>query len=247
MTKGYRDKHLEGTIDPSKCHFKAGRSILFILMGISFLILVACQQHTKSSEKSSEVSNDNTTQVELSISDDSLLNLVQYQTFNYFWEGAEPNSGLACERVHLDNIYPSNDKNIVTTGGTGFGLMAILVGIERGFITREEGFNRFDKMVSFLEKADRFHGAYPHWLNGETGKVKPFSKKDDGGDLVETAFLMQGLLAVRQYFSDGNEQEKALAGRINTLWEAVEWDWYTQGKDVLYWHWSPNYGWDMNV
>ncbi|WP_236665024.1 glucoamylase family protein [Marivirga atlantica] len=246
MTKGYRDKHLEGTIDPSKCHFKAGRSILFILMGISFLILVACQQHTKSSEKSSEVSNDNTTQVELSISDDSLLNLVQYQTFNYFWEGAEPNSGLACERVHLDNIYPSNDKNIVTTGGTGFGLMAILVGIERGFITREEGFNRFDKMVSFLEKADRFHGAYPHWLNGETGKVKPFSKKDDGGDLVETAFLMQGLLAVRQYFSDGNEQEKALAGRINTLWEAVEWDWYTQGKDVLYWHWSPNYGWDMN-
>lgn len=181
------------------------------------------------------------------ISDDSLLTLVQYQTFNYFWEGAEPNSGLARERFHEDDVYPSNDKHIVTTGGTGFGLMAILVGIERGFITREEGLKRFEKMVSFLEKADRFHGAYPHWLNGETGEVKAFSAKDDGGDLVETAFLIQGLLTVRQYFEQGNEQEKALAARITDIWEAVEWNWYTKGgENVLYWHWSPKYGWDMN-
>jgi len=197
-------------------------------------------------DRSKNQSNQTVSKTPEQLSEDSLLNLVQYQTFQYFWEGAEPNSGMACERIHLDNIYPSNDKNIVTTGGSGFGLMAILVGIERGFITREEALERFEKIVSFLEKADRFHGAYPHWLNGETGKVKPFSKKDDGGDLVETAFLMQGLLAVRQYISGGNEQQKTLEKRITALWEAVEWDWYTQGKDVLYWHWSPNYGWEMD-
>jgi hypothetical protein len=180
------------------------------------------------------------------LSDDSLMTLVQYQTFQYFWDNAEPTSGLAPERTHMDNIYPQNDKHVVTTGGSGFGLMAILVGIERGFITREQGFERFNHIVHYLDTADRFHGAWPHWLNGETGKVQPFSRKDDGGDLVETAFLIQGLLSVREYFKDGNEEEKKLAEKIDKLWRGVEWNWYTNNKDVLYWHWSPKYGWEMN-
>lgn len=181
------------------------------------------------------------------ISDEELLTLVQKQTFNYFWEGAEPNSGMGRERIHLDNIYPFNDKDIVTTGGSGFGLMAILVGVERNFISREDAFDRFVKIVDFLEKVDRFHGAWPHWLNGKTGKIQPFSKKDTGGDLVETAFLVQGLLTVSEYFKNGNDQEKKLVGKIDKLWREVEWNWYTKnGEDVLYWHWSPTDGWDMN-
>ena len=181
------------------------------------------------------------------ISDDSLFTLVQYKTFQYFWEGAEPTSGAARERFHVDNDYPDNDKNIVTTGGTGFGVMAILVGIERKFITREEGVKRFEKLTDFLAKADRFHGAWPHWMNGETGKVKPFGANDNGGDLVETAFLVQGLICVREYFKDGNAQEKALAASIDALWKGVEWDWYRNGgKNVLYWHWSPDKQWVMN-
>ncbi|HEU5290680.1 MAG TPA: glucoamylase family protein [Cyclobacteriaceae bacterium] len=182
----------------------------------------------------------------LAISDDSLMTLVQYQTFQYFWDNAEPVSGLGRERTHMDNNYPANDKHIVTTGGSGFGLMAILVGIERKFITREQAVERFTHIVNFLDTADRFHGVWPHWLNGETGKVKPFSPKDDGGDLVETAYLVQGLIAVREYFKDGNDAEKALASKIDKLWREVEWDWYTNKKDVLYWHWSPNNQWAMN-
>lgn len=179
-------------------------------------------------------------------SDEELLDKVQRQTFGYFWEGAEPTSGLARERIHLDNIYPTHDKDIITIGGSGFGLMAILVGIERGFITREQALERLEKVVGFLEKADRFHGAWPHWLNPD-GKTAPFSAKDDGGDLVETAFLVQGLLTVKEYFKDGNDHERQLAQKIQKLWEGVEWDWYTKGGEkVLYWHWSPNHGWDMN-
>ncbi len=181
------------------------------------------------------------------VSSDSLLTLVQHQTFQYFWEGAEPVSGMARERIHLDNIYPSNDKNVVTSGGSGFGVMAILVGIERGFITREQAVKRYRKILSFLETADRFHGVYPHWWYGDTGKTKAFSKKDDGGDLVETAFLMQGLLAVREYFKEGNAEEREIAARIDKIWREVEWSWHTKGgEDVLYWHWSPNFGWEMN-
>ncbi|MFT3826411.1 MAG: glucoamylase family protein [Chitinophagaceae bacterium] len=181
------------------------------------------------------------------LTDDQLLDTVEKQTFQYFWDGAEPNSGLARERVHVDGNYPENDQHIVTTGGGGFGVMAILAGIHRKFITREQGRERFERIVDFLSKADRFHGAWPHWMNGETGKVKPFGRKDNGGDLVESAFMIQGLLCVRQYFKDGNTAEKALAAKIDTLWHQVEWDWYRNGgKNVLYWHWSPEYAWEMN-
>jgi hypothetical protein len=178
--------------------------------------------------------------------DEAILDRVQKETFNYFWEGAEPISGLARERIHLDNIYPSHDKDIITIGGSGFGLMAILVGVERDFITRDQALSRYEKILTFLEKADRFHGAWPHWL-WPTGKTAPFSKKDNGGDLVETSFLVQGLLTAKVYFSMNNAREKDIRDRIEQLWETVEWSWYTkEGQDVLYWHWSPEFGWDMN-
>lgn len=173
------------------------------------------------------------------VSNDELLTLVQRQTFRYFWDFGHPVSGMARER----NTSPET----VTTGGTGFGLQAILTGIERGFITRSEGVTRLKKIIDFLETADRFHGVWPHWLNGTTGKVQPFSQKDDGGDLVETSFLAAGMLTVRQYLNPSNFQEKAIIDKINALVNGIEWDWYTKGgENVLYWHWSPNYGWEMN-
>ena len=149
------------------------------------------------------------------ISDDSLLTLVQKQTFKFFWDYAHPVSGLARER------YGSGET--VTFGGSGFGIMGIPVAIERGFITRAEGLDRMNKIVNFLNLSttDKFHGAFPHWMNGTTGKVIPFGTKDNGADLVETAFFMQGLLTVQSYFKNGNTDEKALCANIETLWENV--------------------------
>lgn len=212
------------------------RSYLYILASLLvFTMPFACNTEKRLIADSGVAANE-----------DSIFRDVQRTTFQYFWKGAEPVSGLARERFHVDGEYPDNDKNIVTTGGSGFGVMAILVGIERGFITRKEAVARFKQIVSFLEKADRFHGAWPHWINGETGKVKPFGRKDNGGDLVESSFLLQGLLAVRQYFKDGNSDEKELAARIDKMWKEVDFSWYRNGKNVLYWHWSPEYAWEMN-
>ncbi|MDT3401908.1 glucoamylase family protein [Mucilaginibacter terrae] len=181
------------------------------------------------------------------LTDQQLLDLVEKQTFQYFWDGAEPNSGLARERYHVDGDYLLNDKDVVATGASGFGVMAIVAAIDRHYITRKQGFDRLQKAVNFLAKADRFHGAWPHWLYGETGKVKPFGKNDDGGDLVETAYLAQGLLCVRQYFKNGNTAEQKLSSQIDKLWKEIDWNWYRNGgKNVLYWHWSPNVGWQMN-
>ncbi|WPZ10403.1 glucoamylase family protein [Roseivirga spongicola] len=174
------------------------------------------------------------------ISEEDLLTKVQEQTFKYFWDFAHPNSGLARER--------NSSGNTVTIGGSGFGVMSIIVGIERGFITREQGVLQLKKIVDFLKGADRFHGVWPHWMNGNTGETVPFSANDNGGDLVETAFMIQGLLTVREYLNPGNTQEQSIRNTITQLWEEVEWDWYTQGgQDVLYWHWSPNYGWEKNL
>jgi len=173
------------------------------------------------------------------ISDSTLMDTVQLQTFKYFWDDADPASGMAKER---------NTSSIVTTGGSGFGVMAILVGIQRKFITREQGVDRILKIVGFLEKADRFHGAWSHWMNGNTGHVIPFSTYDNGGDLVETAYMIQGLLTAKEYFNGTDAKETALRNRIQKLWEDVDWDWYRRGgQNVLYWHWSPNYSWKMNM
>lgn len=173
------------------------------------------------------------------ISDDSLLTVVQKQTLRYFTEYAHP-SGMARER------FGSGDQ--VSTGGTGFGLMAIITGIERNMLSREEGFGQVNSIVEFLLDAERFHGVYPGSLNGGTGKVNPVSMKDYGGDIVSTAFLMQGLLTVREYFRTGNEEEKSLCDTITVLWEDVEWDWYrNNSRNILFRHWSPAYSWDFDV
>ncbi|MDD7887535.1 glucoamylase family protein [Flavivirga sp. 57AJ16] len=174
------------------------------------------------------------------ITDEELLTRIQEETFSYFWDFGHPVSGMARER------HTSNE--VVTTGGTGFGLMSMIVAIERGFISRNDAINRWETIISFLETADRFHGVWPHWLNGTTGEVVPFSQFDNGADLVETAFLIQGLLSVYQYLDSGNTQENILKNKIKTLWEDVEWNWFTKGgENVLYWHWSPNYDWQMNL
>jgi len=186
--------------------------------------------------------------IDENITDDQLLEKIQKQTFRYFWDFAEPNSGLARERYHPDGIYPENDENIITTGGSGFGLMSIITAIERGFVERNQAIEKLNKIADFLEYSDRFYGAWSHWIDGRTGKTKPFSTKDDGGDLVETAFLAQGFIVVREYFKNSSDlKEKYLAHKYDKLWKSIQWNWYTKGnEEALYWHWSPNYGWEMD-
>jgi hypothetical protein len=174
------------------------------------------------------------------ISDSALLDLVQQQTFRYFYDFGHPVSGLARER--------NSSGETVTTGGSGFGIMALVVAVNRNFISRSSGLARMQKIVGFLKNtAQTFKGAFPHWLNGTTGAVIPFSQKDDGADLVETSFLMEGLLCARQYFNGSDVDETNLRADINTLWNNVQWNWFRKSNEnVLYWHSSPNYNWDMN-
>jgi len=211
----------------SKCH------ILIVAVLLFFSIIVVAQT---TGEKDKVVIRKNLT-------DEQLLELVQKQTFKYFWDFSHPLSGMARERSNQTFNYGAE---VVTIGGTGFGVMSIIVATERKWISRDTAAKQLLKMVKFLFKADSYHGVFPHWLNGATGKTIPFSRKDDGADLVETAYLFQGLLCARQYFNADNRTESDLRNVINWMWNDIEWNWFTKNEAVLYWHWSPNNGWAMN-
>ncbi|HYF32800.1 MAG TPA: glucoamylase family protein [Chitinophagaceae bacterium] len=217
----------------------------FIAIALLVIALPASAQKTNT-KKSNTTKNytDSSLIIQKNLTDDQLLDLVQKQTFRYFWDFAHPTSGLARERSNIAYDY---GHETTTTGGTGFGIMAIVVAVERGWIGRDTAVGHLLKMVKFLAKADKYHGVFPHWLHGETGKTIPFSSKDDGADIVETSYLMQGLLTARQYFNRNDPRENQLRNRITWMWNDVEWNWHTRdGLSVLFWHWSPNNGWSMN-
>ncbi len=172
--------------------------------------------------------------------DDELLNSVQAACFRYFYDYGHPVSGLARER--------KGSGETCTSGGTGFGLFTMMVGAERGFAPRDSIAARILKILTFLQDSTpRYHGAWAHWINGTTGQTIPFSTYDDAGDLVETAYLVEGILAIRQYFDQTNPVETEIRSRSTALWESVEWDWYRKNNSpAIYWHWSPQFAWQMN-
>jgi len=214
------------------------------LILLTIVLLFSCASDEGPGYQEPYIPNSNNPVIE-PLTDQELMDLVQEKTFKYFWDFANSPSGAAKERYHPNN--PSLNQNVVTTGGSGFGLMAIIIGIERGYITRDQGIQRLTTILDFFETADRFHGAWPHWIDGASGQVIPFSPEDNGGDLVETAFLAQGLICVKEYFKNGSTQEQTLANQANVLWKGVEWDWYTQGQNKLYWHWSPTNQFALNL
>ena len=175
--------------------------------------------------------------------EEELLEAVQRQTFSYFWEGAHPVSGLAADRLKMV-AGPVDD--MVATGGSGFGIMSLIVAVERGWVARLDGVRRMNAMLDLLSKATCYHGAFPHFMNGRNGATIPFTRKDDAGDLVETSFLMMGLLCARQYFAEDDPLEARIRGLVDYIWRDVEWDWYTRHRNSLTWHWSPNNGWALD-
>jgi len=216
-----------------------------ILLSLCVFTLISIGSIAQQSrKKSSAKTGFNAAERPKNLTDDELLELVQKQTFRYFWDFAHQVSFMARERSNQAFDY---GDEVVTTGGTGFGVMAMIVAAERGWYPRDSVANRLLHMVKFLSKADHYHGVFAHWLNGATGKTIPFSRKDDGGDLVETSFLFQGLLCVRQYFDKNTPLEEELRNRITWLWNDVEWNWHQRDNgNALYWHWSPNHGWSMD-
>ncbi len=177
---------------------------------------------------------------------EALLDTVQSNTFKYFWDFAEPISGMARERSHKD-AFDGNSRNIITIGGTGLGIASFPTAVTRGWISREDAANRLIKITDFLKNCEKFHGAFAHWYYSDTKKVHAFSDLDNGGDIVETALLIQGIIINKQFFTQNNPQEIILREKLDAIWKSVEWDWYTQNKKSITWHWSTNFGFEKDL
>lgn len=174
-------------------------------------------------------------------SDDELLDMVQRYTFRYFWEGAHQTTGMALERSN-------GNGRTAASGATGMGLLAMIVAHERAYKPKEEVKDRILKILDFLEKCDRHHGAWSHWYNADTYRTQAFSTKDDGGDIVETSFVAQGLIGLKNYFTAADEKSIQIREKSDKLWREIEWNWYRKNNEnVLYWHWSPKYNFEMNM
>jgi hypothetical protein len=198
------------------------------------------------------------------LSDSQLLDVVQRQTFRFFWHFAHPVSGLARERdntvkaeYYWDYINEAYDEpnfskgtfgpEACAIGGTGFGILSTLVAVQRGWIGRDTALKRLVKIVDFLIKADCFHGIYPHFMNGVTGKTIPFGRLDDGADIVETSYLFMGLLSAGVFFNGNTPLEKYFNKRVNQMWDVADWNWHSKADNkFLYWHWSPANDFNMN-
>jgi len=174
-------------------------------------------------------------------SDDELLDMTERYAFRYFWEGAHQATGMALERSN-------GNGTTAASGATGMGLMAMIVAYEREYRPREEIKDRILNILHFLENCDRHHGAWSHWYNADTYKTQPFTSDDDGGDLVETSYVVQALIALKNYFTETDDKSVQIREKADLLWKGVDWNWYRQdGQNVLYWHWSPNYGFVKNM
>ncbi len=200
---------------------------------IRYKVVSLYQEVESTPEEGTAITRDHT--------DDELLDLVQRMTFRYFWEGAHQATGMALERTN-------GSTTTAAAGATGMGLLSMIVAHEREYRPREEIKNRVLSILDFLEKCDRHHGAWSHWYNADTKHTQPFSTKDNGGDLVETAYVVEGLIALKNYFTGNDTKSVQIREKADLLWKGVEWNWYRQGnQNVLYWHWSPNYGFQMNM
>jgi hypothetical protein len=236
------------------------RTLFFCLLLSAFTGLNCRAQHVTSASGNGQIP---VAGILPGLSDSALLDVVQRQTFRYFWCHAHPVSGMALERSdtvkaehYWDYINEAWDEpNLSKTpfgpdacavGGTGFGILATLVAVERGWIVRDTAVKRLIQIADFLANSDCYHGVYPHFMDGRTGKTIKFDRLDDGADLVETSYLLMGFLCAREYFRGESPAEIYLRKRIGQMWNTANWNWFTQGQNKLYWHWSPNNGFDMN-
>ncbi len=109
------------------------------------------------------------------------------------------------------------------------GILSTVVAVNRGWIGRDTALRRLIKIVDFLIKADCYHGIYPHFMNGKTGKtISPFGRIDDKVlDIVETSYLMMGLLTAKAYFHGNTLPERYFQKRVQQMWDAADWNWHS--------------------
>ncbi len=167
----------------------------------------------------------------------SFLEDLEHRGVLYFWEQADPNTGLVLDRAGADGGRargPSRD--VASIAATGFGLSALCIGAEHGWIPRRSALERARTTLRFLAtQASQEHGWFYHWMDLATGE----RRWDSEASSVDTAFLVAGALTAGQYFSEDEE----LGNLARQIYDRVDFPWMLNGDPVLLSHgWKPDKG-----
>jgi hypothetical protein len=164
--------------------------------------------------------------------DEKFLDDLQHRGIQFFLDEADPVSGLMPDRARA-NGGKAND--ISSTASVGFGLTALCIGAERGWVERTDAYERCLKVIKFLyEKVPHERGHFFHFINMRTGAREWNSEVSN----IDTAILMCGVITARQYFPDTELAQVATA-----LYERVDWTWMLdEGNGLLHTGWKPERG-----
>ena len=201
-----------------------------ILQTVTLLIaLLACAGCVEDESTTGDafVDNDNTYSPAVMR---NLMDEHEQKVISYFTAGANSATGMA--------YNSSTDKATLTTGASGFGIMSLVVGVERGWLQRDEAVDQIVRIVRFLKKADRFAGAWAHWYN-QSGKIVPFGNQNQAGEIVETAFMMGGLLTACEYFNGNSAGEIEMREATEYFWNTIEWNHFVRNGH-MYWIWHQD-------
>jgi hypothetical protein len=170
-------------------------------------------------------------QASFPLRDDPFLEELERANFRYFWEQANPETGLVRDRC---NVRRPDKSAVASIAATGFGLTALCIGVERKFITRSEAQQRVLNTLRFLwKKLPNHRGLFYHWANVETGQ----RIWDSEVSSVDTAILLCGILTSRQYFPHPEIHELA-----SEIYNRVDWNWLSEDTPILPYGWSPEAG-----
>jgi hypothetical protein len=168
---------------------------------------------------------------DVSPADASFLDKVEHGLFLYFDEQADPVTGLVADRARADG---TNRPELSSIAATGFGLTALCVGAQRGWIPYAVAEARVRKTLEFLRDGmPHVHGFYYHFIYIKTGERAGRSEVSS----IDTALLLAGVLTVRQYFPTPEIERAARA-----IYERVDWEWIRDGKETLSMGWTPERG-----
>jgi hypothetical protein len=205
------------------------RRAIVLILALSFLPVLCWPRSASTRPLSRESSSASL--------DQSFLDDLQHRSFQYFWEQADPNTGLVPDRARTDNsLLDENHRNLGSIAATGFGLTALCIGAEHGWITAEQARERTRITLHFFaNQATQQHGWFYHWLDTKSGERRWQSEVSS----IDTALLLAGVLTARQYFFTDPEISR-LATNIYTR---VDFRWMLNGHPLLLSHgWKPETG-----
>ena len=200
-------------------------------------LLLACVVFQSTALSSQAIEPPLSAQYSLSAADQIFLEDMERREFRYFWEQADPKTGLVADRARTDNsLLDANHRDVASIAATGFGLTALCIAAERKWITADQAKERVRATLRFFaDRAEQFHGWFYHWLDAKSGARRWNSEVSS----IDTALLLAGVLTARQKFAD----DKEIVRLATEIYERADFKWMLNGHSTLLSHgWKPETG-----